>query len=128
MERDHTAANGDRLMKSGDIAESDDGARIASNGLVVDAVENSHRAISTSREEEGVEFIRVEKLVELLEALVVGAGEIAAMTIGEVGGERDTQAFCFQIFFWPFRSDRARRETRSRARQCGHFSRAPEEE
>src|SRR2546428_2971943 len=83
-------------MKRGEVAESDDRTRIAANGLVVDAIEDAHRAVAASSKEEGVELIRVEKLVELFEALFVGAGEIASMTVGEIGGQCDVKALRFQ--------------------------------
>src|ERR1700694_4587584 len=88
VERNEAASDRDRLMQSSQIAEPDERTRIAANGFVIDAIEDAHRAISAAREKERVEFVRVEKSVELCDALVVIAGEVATEPMGDVRGKR----------------------------------------
>jgi len=88
VERNEAASNRHCLMEGSQIAEADDGTRIAANRFVIDAIENAHRAVSAAREKERVEFVRVEKSVELCDALVVIAGEIATEQMPDVRGER----------------------------------------
>src|SRR5205807_2470751 len=61
-------------------------------GIVVDAIEDPHRAVAAAREEEGVELRRAQVSVELLRTFVVGTGEVAAMGLCDVFGERDAGA------------------------------------
>ena len=78
-------------MKRGDVAESDDRTRIGANGVVVDAVENAHRAVATACEEERVDVVRLQVMVQLCETLVVISSEVAAMAVIDVSGEGDAQ-------------------------------------
>ena len=87
-----------RLMQRRDVAEADDGTRVARDGVVVDAIEDAHCAISAAREEKRIEFIRVEKLVEGFEPLIVAAGEIAMLAVmGDVVRKGDARAARFEI-------------------------------
>ena len=97
MKARDAGVNRHRLMQRGEIAEADDGTWIAADGVVVDAVENAHGAIAAAREEESVELCRVQVSVELFDALVVGAGEVSAMAVREVFGERDARAARLEI-------------------------------
>src|SRR5205823_3187782 len=94
--------DGHRLMQRSEIAETDDRPRIASDGFIVDAIENAHRAVAAAREEECVELRRVQVTVELFEARVIGAGEISAMALRDVFGDRDARAARLEIVFCLF--------------------------
>ena len=67
MKRGHVRLRRRRLMERGEIAETDDGARIAADGVVVDAIENAHSAVAASREEKCIVLVRVQEVVELPE-------------------------------------------------------------
>src|SRR5438132_6109600 len=97
VERNEAATDGDGLMQGSEIAEPDERTGIAANRFVIDAIEDAHRAISAAREEERIEFIRVEKSVELCDALVVIAGEIATELMGDVRGKRYACSLRFEM-------------------------------
>src|SRR5437764_5151986 len=87
------------LVQRGEIAETDDWPRIAADRFVVDAIENPHRAVAATREEERVELRRAQVTVELLDTLVIGAGEISAMALRDVFRDRDARAARLEIAF-----------------------------
>src|SRR5207244_10777002 len=79
-----TAAYGDGLMDGGDVAESDDGARTVAERVEVDAVEDAHGAVAAAGAEAGVDLVRPQVMVELCDALIVGAGEVAEVAMIDV--------------------------------------------
>jgi len=92
VKRSHAAHDGDGLMECGQIAESDHRPGIAAESVVIDAIENAHRAVAAAGEEEGIELVGVQVMVELRGALVVAAGEISAEAMIDVRSERDARA------------------------------------
>ena len=88
----------DGLMKRGDVAEADDRARIAADGVVVDAVEDAHRAVAAAGEEEAVEFRGPQELVEGLGAEGIVPGEVAVLAgCSDVGRESDVESRRFEF-------------------------------
>src|SRR5258708_20256247 len=78
-------------MKRGKVAEAHDGSRVPPDGVVVDPIENPHRAIAATREEEGVEVIRAEKAVDLRDSLSIAPGQITALRVVDVPGQRHAE-------------------------------------
>src|SRR5207302_10168196 len=83
------AADGYGLMERGDVAESDDRPRVGGDGAVIDAIQDAHGAVASAGEEEGVDIVRPQVIVQLFEALVIVAGEIAAVLMIDVAGDGD---------------------------------------
>src|SRR5947208_10379264 len=85
-------------MQCGDVAESDERTRILSDGVIVDAIENTHRAITATREDESVVFVRPQELVEDFKSLVIAAREIRMRTaMIDVRRQRDAQPARLEI-------------------------------
>src|SRR5436305_3049657 len=69
VERADAAAHGDGLVQRGNIAEADDGSRVARQRVEVDAVEDARDAVAAARAEDGVDVVRPQVMVELRETL-----------------------------------------------------------
>ena len=117
-------------VQRGDVAEPDDGTRVAADGVVVDAVEDAHGAVAAAGEKDGVDVVRPQVMVELFDALVVRAGEVVADVVVDVRRERDAVAAPLQAlgtesnaFHFARSGDRADGDVairRERARQGQH--------
>src|SRR4051794_32812908 len=92
MKRGDAGLGGDGLVEGGDVAETDDRPRVAADGVVVDAVEDAHDAVAAAGEEDGVDRVIAQGAVQLREANVIRAGEVAAMALPDVRGDGDAKA------------------------------------
>ena len=92
MERGDVRAQRHGRVQRRDVAESDDGTRVAADGVVVDAVEDAHGAVAAAGEEDGVDVVRPQVMVELFDALVVRTGQVVADVVVDVRREGDAVA------------------------------------
>src|SRR4051812_45396096 len=66
-----------RGVKGGDVGEADEGARTRIHGGGVEPVEDAHDSIAAAETPDAVDGVVLEGSVEVVEALLVGAGEVA---------------------------------------------------
>src|SRR6202171_944648 len=76
-------------MQRRDVAEADERPWIAPDCVVVESVEDPHRAVAAAREEDGVDLVIPQRPVQLLRPDVVGAREISAVALLDVWGDGD---------------------------------------
>src|SRR5688572_5525017 len=76
-------------MERSDVRISDEGAGAPDESVIVDTAEQPHRAIAAANAPDGIDGRVVERLVEVSNARVIGAGEVS------LPGERIGTGHCF---------------------------------
>jgi hypothetical protein len=82
MEGDYARAPADGIEQRCDIGKPDDCLGTASNGLVVDPVEQSNGTVAAANAPDCIDRGVAQRLVEISESLIVGTGQVPVSAIG----------------------------------------------